>query len=130
MCTLGKTQKGKHLSRIYSSTFAKKAQRKRKATIYKWLRDRTSDIDIGRFMDGSPKHLNYNEYVLRMFNKGHWFLKETMKNVMFDQHFDGSACPALHICDLNVSACHHPTRKDSYQVFVLGGVGNPSHRFG
>jgi len=61
-------------------------RRGRNATIYKWLRDRTSPIDYGKKYKGHPIHCNKNADVLNAFRTGHWLSR--MTNDDFDAHFE------------------------------------------
>ena len=76
-------------------TFGPKLKPRRKQTIYKWLRDRTSGLDFGVEVeddDGKhPIHLNTNTQVLdhfaRLRDGGRSFLKR-ISNMNFVDHFD------------------------------------------
>lgn len=65
----------------------KRKHRRRRTTIYKWLRDRTSSIDYGVKFRGHPIHCNKNEAVLEAFQRQRWLSR--MTNAKFDQHFAG-----------------------------------------
>lgn len=77
------------------STFGPKVKPRRKQTIFKWLRDRVSGIDVGVEIEDDngkhPIHLNSNSQVLDHFaqlrNEERSFLKR-ISNMNFVDHFD------------------------------------------
>jgi hypothetical protein len=76
------------------STFGPKIQPRRKQTIYKWLRDRISSIDIGVEIEENhgkhPIHINTNKQVLGHFERlrnGERSFMTRLSNMNFVDHF-------------------------------------------